>query len=87
MSVRTFALALVAFAGLTTVAPAGDFDKYLPEKSQLYVHVNMPKLFTSPMVRKVVPMVFSTSANPSRSQSRKTGTVRPRSVLTATPML
>jgi hypothetical protein len=50
----------VVMAGLAIAAPirAGDFDKYLAEDTQFFVHVNVPKFFTSEMVRKTVPMVF-----------------------------
>lgn len=51
---------LLSFAALMLAAPApaGDFDKYLPDNSQFFVHINLPKLFSSEMVRKAVPMVF-----------------------------
>lgn len=50
----------VVVAALAVAAPvrAGDFDKYLSEDTQFFVHVNVPKFFTSEMVRKAVPMAF-----------------------------
>ncbi|MFL5329979.1 MAG: hypothetical protein ACJ8C4_13825 [Gemmataceae bacterium] len=60
MSVRTLILSFAALASLA-VAPAtraGDFDKYVPAKSEFYVHITPPKFFTSQLVRKAVPMAF-----------------------------
>jgi hypothetical protein len=58
MSFRPALLSLAALAALTAPAPAGEFDKFLPDDTQLYVHVRMPKFFESGMVRKAVPMAF-----------------------------
>lgn len=62
-------VALASFAAMPTVralalddkAPAkrtNEFEKYVPEKSEFYVHINVPKLFTSELVRKAVPMAI-----------------------------
>jgi hypothetical protein len=58
MSSRRALLGLAALACLAAPAPAGEFDKYLPENSQFYVQVKMPRLFESEMVRNAVPMIF-----------------------------
>lgn len=58
MSFRPVLLSLAALAALTAPAPAGEFDKFLPDDTQLYVHIRMPKFFESGLVRKAVPMAF-----------------------------
>jgi len=58
MNVRAALIGLVATAALAAPAPAGEFDKYLPENSQFYVHVRVPKFFKSELVRRAVPMAF-----------------------------
>jgi len=58
MSFRPALFTLAAAAALAAPAPAGEFDKFLPDDTQLYVHVRMPKFFESGMVRKAVPMAF-----------------------------
>ncbi|WP_410971771.1 hypothetical protein, partial [Salmonella sp. SAL4437] len=57
MRLRAMFVVLAALAVATPV-PAGDFDKYLTDDTQFFVHVNVPKFFTSDMVRNAVPMVF-----------------------------
>src|SRR5262245_7767918 len=57
MRLRAMFVVMAALA-VTAPAPAGDFDKYLAEDTQFFVHVNVPKFFTSEMVRKAVPMAF-----------------------------
>jgi len=72
MRLRAWMVGLVALAtfaampgtharALDETAPAkrtNEFAKYVPEKSEFYVHINVPKLFTSEMVRKTVPMAL-----------------------------
>jgi len=56
---RSLLLAAVV-AGLAAAAPAraADLDKYLPADASLYVHITTKNLFTSPVVRKAIPMAF-----------------------------
>jgi hypothetical protein len=51
-------LAIALGAGLTSSARAGDLDKYLPEKTGFYVHVNVNQLLAADVVRKAIPMAF-----------------------------
>jgi len=74
---RYFLLGLAALAGLALIGPgraddkpasattpvANAFDKYLPDNSKFYVHVAVPKLFNSELVRKALPMAFDKYAN------------------------
>lgn len=50
----------IALAALAIAAPvrAGDFDKYLADDTQFYLHISMPKFFSSDVVRKAVPMAL-----------------------------
>jgi hypothetical protein len=57
MRLRAMFVVMAALA-VAAPAPAGDFDKYLSEDTQFFVQVNVPKFFTSEMVRKAVPMAF-----------------------------
>jgi hypothetical protein len=47
-------------AGLCVAAPsrAAELDKYLPESTTAYVHIKTKNIFTSDLVRKLVPQVF-----------------------------
>jgi hypothetical protein len=46
--------------GLALAAPAraDDLDKYLPENTGFYVHVNINRLLSADVVRKAIPMAF-----------------------------
>jgi len=47
-------------AGLAVAAPAraDDLDKYLPENTGLFVHVNVNRLLSADVIRKAIPMAF-----------------------------
>lgn len=57
---KSLLFGLTLLAGLVTARPAtaGDLDKFLPSNSEFYVHISVPKLFGSELVRKAVPMAF-----------------------------
>jgi len=65
MRLRLAAVVLTAACGLvapvradepTAKAATADLNKYLPEGSGFYVHVNVRQLLASPLVRKSIPM-------------------------------
>src|SRR3954469_23873118 len=56
---RSFLFTAV-IAGLAVAAPAraDDLDKYLPENTGLFVHVNINRLLSADVIRKAIPMAF-----------------------------
>jgi hypothetical protein len=58
-AIAGFSLAGAARADDTTAkARAADLSRYVPSEAQFFVHVNVPKVFTSELVRSAVPMAF-----------------------------
>jgi hypothetical protein len=51
-------LALVALALVAPAVRADDMDKYVPEGTDFYVHVNLKQLCGASMMRKVLPKVM-----------------------------
>lgn len=55
---RKLWLAVALGLAMTNSVRANDLAKYLPDKSNMYVHINLNQLFTAPVIRKAVPLAF-----------------------------